>query len=128
MLFRRRPARATSPAFTRDDAFAAKPIATPTIERTARDSGGARIDIAMRPSGYQKWLLRIPDDATRRIELDAVGVEVYDQCDGRTSVRQIARRFAKQHQVDQREAEAAVANFIQMMMRKGLVSILMNKK
>ena len=127
MIFRSRRARQATPAFTRDDAFAAKPIATPTIERTARDNGGALIAVTMRPSGYQKWLLRIPDDAKRKIELDAVGVEVYDQCDGRTSVRQIARRFAKQHQVDQREAEAAVANFIQMMVRKGLVSIIMKK-
>lgn len=128
MIFRRRQARHAPPAFTRDDAFAAKPIATPTIERTAHDNGGALIAIAMRPSGYQKWLLRIPDGAKRKIELDAVGVEVYDQCDGCTSVRQIARRFAKQHQVDQREAETAVANFIQMMVRKGLVSIIMKTR
>ena len=128
MFFRRRPkTRPEGMRLTRDQSFNARPIATEVLDRRARENGGALIVIPMRPTGYQKWLLRISEGAQRTIELDAVGVEVFDMCDGRTSVRKIARTFAREHQVDQHEAEMAVASFVQMMMRKGLVSVMVDR-
>lgn len=128
MWFRRRGGKkASGPSLTRTQAFEARPMAIATIKREPLDQGGQRLMIPYRPSGYQKWLLRIPDTATRKIELDAVGVEVFDMCDGKTAVRQITRRFAKQHQVDLHEAEMAVVTFIRTMMRKGLVSMVVDK-
>ena len=128
MFFRRRiKHRPEGLRLTRDEAFNARPVATEVLGRRARENGGALIIIPMRPTGYQKWLLRISESAQRTIELDAVGVDVFDMCDGRTSVREIARKFAREHQVDQHEAEMAVASFVQMMMRKGLVSMMVDK-
>lgn len=128
MFFRRQPQPPPAgPRLTRDQAFDARPIATELLDRRVRDNGGALIVIPMHPTGYQKWLLRIPENAQRKIELDAVGVAVFDMCDGRTTVRQIAIKFASEHQVDQHEAEMAVASFVQMMMRRGLVSMMVDQ-
>jgi len=111
----------------RDQAFDARPIAVRTLGREPLKRGGERLIIELHPRGVQKWLLRVPEGATRKIELDPIGVQVFDMCDGKTSVRQITRRFAKQYKVDPQEAEIAVTTFIRQMMRKGLVSMVINK-
>ena len=112
---------------TRDQAYDARPIAVRTLGREALPRGGVRLTIELRPRGVQKWLLRVPEGTTRRIELDAIGIEVFDMCDGKTAIRQITRRFAKQYKVDPQEAEIAVTTFIRQMMRKGLVSMVIDK-
>lgn len=125
MWFRsRHPSRS---ALTREQAYEARPIAVEPSNRESLQTGGLRVVIPARPRGYQKWLLRIPDTATRTIELDPAGVDVYDMCDGQTSVHQIAQRFAKKHQIDPHEADMAVVTFIRMMTRKGLVAIIVDK-
>ncbi|MAE64339.1 MAG: hypothetical protein CMJ18_08705 [Phycisphaeraceae bacterium] len=125
-MFRRRTP--PKPAISRQQSFEARPFAVEVLAREPLENGGARLTVPMRPRGYQKWLLRIPEGASRRIDLDAVGAEVFDMCDGRTSVKQIARRFAGKHHVDTHEAGLAVATFIRMMMRKGLVSLAVERE
>ena len=127
MLFKRRPKKISGILLSRSQAFSARPLAVKTLGRKPLTQGGQRIIIAMQPRGAQKWLLRMPADTTRRIDLDAIGIEVFDMCDGKTSVRQIIKRFAKTYQVDDQEAEMAIVNFIRMMMRKGLICLTVNK-
>jgi hypothetical protein len=112
---------------TRDQAFDARPVAVRTLGREPLPRGGERLTIELQPRGMQKWLLRVPEGVSRNVELDAIGIEVFDMCDGKTSVRQITRRFAKQYKVDPQEAEIAVTTFIRQMMRKGLVSMMVEK-
>jgi hypothetical protein len=111
-----------APNLTREQALAAKPVATKILKRETID-GGERITVRFEPSAWQRWLLRIPDTATRRYDLDALGLEVLGMCDGQKSVRYIIDRFAKRHQVSAGEAERAVTMFLQTMIRKGIVSM-----
>lgn len=117
-----------APALTRDQAYDARPMAVAPVKRRPIEQDGVRLTVRLQPRGYQRWLLRMPENATRTIELDAAGVEVFDMCDGHTSVREIVRRFARNHQVDPQEAEVAVTTFIKSMLRRGLVSIAVPKR
>lgn len=128
MWFKRRRSQSPGPSLSREQAFEAKPVALRVKTRQPLDNGGLCLIVPFQPRGYQKWLLRVPKDATRRIELDVAGVEVFDMCDGRTSVRQMARQFARNHKVAQQEAEVAVTAFIRSMIQRGLVSVVVDRR
>jgi len=115
------------PELQREQALTARPLMTQILRREPLPGGGVRIIVPFNPVGYQRWLLRIPTDATREYELDNFGIEVVDLCNGERSVRHIVKRFAKDHNLNQHEAERAVTTFLQNMMRKGLVAMVIPK-
>ena len=59
----------------------------------------------------------------KKIELDELGTEVWDLLDGRRSVRHLIKSFAGTHQLEPREAEVSVTQFIRELGRRGLGSI-----
>lgn len=110
-----------APRFTRQQALDAKPMATTILSRTPLPDGGQRVTVPLQPTRMQRWILRVPAAATRQFELDAVGVAVLDLCDGQKSVRYIAQRLARDHHMDETQAQHAVIAFLQTMLRKGLI-------
>jgi len=114
------------PHLTRDQALNAKPIASPILSRETLPDGGQRIKIPFRPTGVYKWLLRVPETACRSFELDPLGIEVLTMCDGQKSVRYIVQKFAKAHRLNPHEAEHAVVTYVETMLRKGVVSVVID--
>lgn len=114
------------PALTRDAALDAKPIAATILASEPLPGGGQRIKVPFRPTGLHKWLLRVPDTATKSFELDPFGLEVLGMCDGQKSVRYIVQKFSKAHRLNVHEGERAVITFIETMMRKGLISVVVD--
>lgn len=57
------------------------------------------------------------------IELDEIGDEVVRMCDGKNTVKEIARRLAKRRKLDDREAEAALLQYLQTLVRRGVIGI-----
>jgi hypothetical protein len=60
---------------------------------------------------------------TAKLQLDAMGSEVWGMLDGRSSLREIAERFAGRHRVGTTEAQTAVAQFVRELGRRGLVAL-----
>jgi len=118
---------ADSNSINREQAMSAKPIAVTPVSRQELPDGGVRLEVPMQPTRMQRWILRVPNTATRRFELDAFGVEVLKMCDGNKQVRHIVRTFAQRHKLNPHEAERAVLTFLQAMMRKGLVAMVVSK-
>lgn len=104
-------------------ALAARPVRLVEPETLPTPDGGARLRVKVRPPALARWLGGFPHGMTRTYELDALGMFVWRACDGRTSVRQLIRRFAGHHGLNVREAEVAVVKFLQMLMKKGLVGM-----
>ena len=117
-----------SPTLTRDQALSAKPIAALITAREKLPDGGERITVPTAPTRWQRLLLRLTRPVPRRFDLDATGVEVLALCDGQKTVRHIIDRFARHHRVNPHEAERAVTTFLQMMMRRGIVSVAVKKR
>lgn len=112
---------------TRDQALDALPVRAPGVTCEPAPGGGARV-IALQPtSKLARAILRMPDAIPRKFDLDSFGLAVFNQCDGKRTVRQIVGAFAAEHKVDEAEAERAVTVFLQTLMRKGLVTMMIPK-
>lgn len=57
------------------------------------------------------------------MELDAIGEEVLRLCDGRRTVKDIGRRLAQSRQLHEREAEAALLQYLRALVRRGVIGI-----
>ena len=63
----------------------------------------------------------------RSYGLDRFGMQVYEACDGKTSVRRIVKRFAADNGLGPAEAELAVSRFLKTLMAKGLIAMEVSK-
>lgn len=106
---------------TLGQSLTARPIRSAAAELTRREDGGL-IRAPARPPRWAAWLLRVPPAATRQFELDAVGLFVWDQCDGKNTVRQVIGAVARRYNLTPREAEVATRQFLQTLARKGLLA------
>lgn len=59
----------------------------------------------------------------KKLQLDELGTSVWDMINGKLSVRQLIERFAKVHQLEAREAEVSVAQFIRELGRRGVIGL-----
>jgi hypothetical protein len=60
---------------------------------------------------------------TKKLQLDTLGSSVWDLLDGKRSVRQLIQIFSETHQLQPREAEVAVTQFIRELGRRGLIGL-----
>ena len=60
---------------------------------------------------------------TRKLQLDELGASVWAMIDGNCSVRQLISIFATTHQLEPREAEVAVTQFLRELGRRGLIGM-----
>jgi hypothetical protein len=106
---------------TRQQQLASKPLRLVAADLLDAENGGGRLQVPMRQRAWSGWLLRLPKDATKTFEFDALGKFVWQHCDGKTSVQQIARKLARTYNVSEREAQVSTEKFLMMLATKGLV-------
>lgn len=118
-LLRRR-----KPSVTRDQALAARPrrLVEAAMQLREDDRGGA-LRVPLAPPRWGAWLFRVPQGATKTYEFDAIGVFVWNLCDGKNTVQHMIRKLAKEYNLNLREAEIATIQFLQMLARKGLIGL-----
>ncbi len=91
--------------------------------RIEEEAGGTlKILIRFQRSKWQKWL-GAPPDYQRQYQLDGLGREVFDACDGRTPVSRIVERFAAAHSLNVTEAEIAVTRYLKTLMMKRIIGM-----
>ena len=125
-MFRRRRRR-RPPPLTRQQQLASKPVRLVTADLTADARGGGRLTVPLQQSPRIGWLFRLPKGATKTFEFDALGKFVWEHCDGKTSVQQIARKLAKAYKVSEREAQVATERFLVMLAKKNLIAAVVPK-
>jgi hypothetical protein len=103
-------------------ALAGRPVRLPAESVTETGEGGAEVAVRLPRPRWQTWL-GAEEMAVRRFELDELGREVYDGCDGRTEVSALVKRFARRHGMSLAEAEMAVTQFLRTLMERGLVGM-----
>lgn len=108
---------------SRQDALAVKPTQLVQAKFTDTGDGGAKLTVPLKSAGWSTWLMRMPEGATKTFELDELGVFVWNSCDGKTSVQQMIRRLARERKLTLREVEVATLQFLQTLIRKGLVGV-----
>jgi hypothetical protein len=113
---------------TRADALGCTPVKNRHVRESHLESGEVVVHypVAVRP-----WVARLvrflgkeaasPRDG--KLQLDALGSAVWDMIDGERNLRRIVAAFAAAHQLEAREAEIAVTQFVRELGRRGLVGL-----
>ena len=101
------------------------PVRNTGVEVSKSEDGKALV-IRVRLT-YPLWLrglkpvLKLRDH--RRFELDSLGSRIYESIDGKRTFEELIDAFAEEHKLTFFEARALLAQYIRMLMRKGLVVI-----
>jgi hypothetical protein len=112
----------------RAEAFKFIPVKNIQINEERLDSGEILIHY---PVTLRPWIAGIvkrfsgssAELQSKPLQLDQLGTEVWGLIDGKRSVRRIIEIFAKTHQLQIREAEVAVSQFIRMLGQRGLIGL-----
>lgn len=107
--------------------FAARPERVPCMGSHDCGDGGLSITVEVQRPGWQR-MLGASVKARRTFELDYLGRNVYEACDGAATVADIARKFADEHQISLPEAEVATTQFLKTLMTKGLIAMAVDRE
>lgn len=124
-MFKRRP---RPGRYTREQSLAMKPVRLVAGDLTVDGEGHGKLTVPIQPTRIARWLVRDAEGRRKTFELDPVGVYVWNQIDGKTSVEQLIRRIAKQYNLELRQAEASTTAFLKTLMQKGLIGIPLDEK
>lgn len=122
-MFKRRP----KPKMTREQSLAMKPVQLVKADLTVDDTGNGKLSVEIQPTRVARLFIKGAHGRRKTFELDPVGIFVWKQIDGKTSVEQLIRRIAKQYKLDLRQAEASTTAFLKTLMTKGLIGIPLQK-
>ncbi len=124
-LFRKRQ---RGPGLTRESALQCVPVKNSAVREVRLDNGQLRLCY---PLPLKPWLAELrrrfgppaKETAEKQIELDELGTLTWDLMDGTLKFSEIVRRFSRRTKVHPKEAEAAVAQFIRELGRRGLIGL-----
>ena len=111
----------------RGSALGARPVRLTAVAAVERDNGGLLVTVRQPRPSWQRWLGG-SEQFERAYGLDQLGREVYDACDGRTTVRAMVGRFARAHGIGRAEAEMAVTTFLKTMVARGMVAMAVSRE
>ena len=113
---------------SREQALKSIPVRNIQISEESSTSGEVIIHYltTMRP-----WISKVvrrfggaeAQPQTKKLQLDQLGTEVWKLIDGNRSVRLIIKAFAESNQLQIREAEVAVTQFIRDLGKRGLIGL-----
>jgi len=125
-LFRRKKAA----RLTREEALKAIPVRNPRIDWQLNDHGLVQLTVPLRQDRairivriLSKLLLSQPLPETKKVELDELGSEVWQWCDGRRSVAELIHHLAARHQLHYREASDSLTQFLYHLARRGFIGL-----
>ena len=112
----------------RKQALQAIPARHRLVTEARLDSGEVVIayPVAVRPwmAKVLKLLRREPEGLmTRKLQLDVLGTAVWDLIDGQRTVHHVIERFANLYQLQTREAEISVTQFLRELGRRGVIGM-----
>jgi hypothetical protein len=115
------------PLLNREAAMTARPEKLEIVRMTERPDGGVEVTVNVPKTGFLR-MIGGSGTVERTFSLDPMGREVYEACDGQSTVQAIAKNFAKKYMVGRSEAEVAVTTYLKTLMTKTLVGMEIDKK
>ncbi len=115
-------------AITRDAALQCVPVKNRAVREIRLANGTLQLTYPLR---FKPWLAEIrrrfgPTEAAppeKHLELDELGTLTWELMDGELRFSEIVRRFSRRTRVHPKEAEAAVAQFIRELGKRGLIGL-----
>jgi len=127
-LFKKKPLPPEAGGLTRRQAMELSPVASRDVRAAETPSGVVQLSlpVAVRPAlaglarRFGLWDGKV---LRKTVELDAMGSAVWRLIDGKRSAGEIAADLARRYNLDAREAEMAVAEFLRLLGRRGAIAV-----
>ncbi len=124
-VFKKKP---KGPSISRAEALDRIPVKNRQISENRLETGEIVIGypVTMRPffAGLAKRFGgQEVQTQMKKLQLDELGTYVWNLMDGNRSVRQLVKMFAETHQLENREAEVSVTQFVRELGRRGLIGM-----
>jgi hypothetical protein len=124
-LFKKKP---QGPSISRAQALDRIPVKSRQISENRLETGEIiiRYPVILRPffAGLAKRFGgQEVQTQMKKLQLDELGTSVWNLMDGNRSVRQLVKIFAETHQLQTREAEVSVTQFMRELGRRGLIAM-----
>jgi hypothetical protein len=95
-----------------------KPVRSPRA-KVERLADGARLKLPIK----RRWFIRPRPEPVKTFELDAIGLAVWDRCDGETTIETIIEAVAERCNCDIGKAEVATLKFLDMLAHRKLIGV-----
>ena len=103
-----------------------RPARNELLKWERNDRGEAQITVTRQETWKVRLLSKlfyVPKDRT--ITLDEVGSEVWEMCNGRTSVAQMINSLRDKYKLDRKEAEVSLLSYLKTLGQKRFVGFLL---
>jgi len=128
-------ARRRAAQLSRREVLAARPVRNAVIEWEVRRPEGAReeepeVVVLLIPRRRDRWgrlfnrLFEAPSH--RQVVLDELGTEVWQMCDGETSIEAMVVALARKHKLERREVELSLTVYLRTLARRGFIGLRMD--
>lgn len=117
------------PKITREAMFNSKPTRNSALEWEMNDDDEACITLRRADTTRVKIISKIfwvPDKRT--MVLDQIGTQVWEMCDGKTTVEAMIKRLSTDHKLNNKEAEISLLAYLKQLGQKNLVGFVVDKK
>ncbi len=109
--------------------LAAVPVHSGNYNPVILDTGQVSFTISRKKSWFASIFVTIFGVAGEKtITLDKIGSYVWKLCDGSKSVAEIAFSMKEDFKLTRKEAQVSVIQFVQTLMKKGVLSVKVTKK
>ncbi len=120
--------RKRAPRFAPEQVLLSRPVRNTSLQTEAGEDGSLRIIIERRREWWVKVLsVLLPIPKRRPIELDPLGREVWELCDGEHTLREMVRIFQQRHKLSRAEAEWSLRTYLHDLAKRRLVVIAVPK-
>jgi hypothetical protein len=104
-----------------------RPARNEAVEWERNDDGEVRITVMRQ----ETWKIRLLSKLfyiprKRSITLDEVGTEVWQMCNGRTSVGQMIEALSVTHKLNRKEAEVSLLEYLKILAQRRFVGFLID--
>jgi hypothetical protein len=115
-------------ALTRDQALGCTPVRNNIVSWEILDSGLVRIEyvLVLKPllkSISERFGSSSDELPTRKLELDALGSQVWQMIDGSRTTAQLVEEFARLQKISNQEAEQSITLFLRELGKRGLIAL-----
>ena len=117
------------PHVTPEQILGSRPVRNEGVSVEETEGDGLRI-VAQRRNNWWIRMLNVvlPIPRERRIELDAVGKQVWEMCDGEHTLRDMTEVFQERHKLTRMEAEWSLRNYLKDLGKRNLVGFVVEKR
>lgn len=118
-----------TPKISREAMLNSKPARNDALSWEKNDEGEAAITLTRGDTRKVRFLSKIfwiPEKRT--LVLDEIGTQVWEMCDGRTTVSAMINRLSEAHKLNTKEAEISLLAYLKQLGRKRLVGFVVDKQ